>query len=106
MTKTYNFDITDENIKDGLLTGLGAGVMFYVQRFFKNKDSLSIRVRNLENQHARIETKIENLDKYIHNSVHDLKNMINEKNLKDEIVDQVFQTVQEIKEKINETKKQ
>lgn len=104
MSKSSYFDITDQSIKDGILAGTGAGVMFFVQRFFKNNDSLSERVRRLENQHTRIEMQIKNLDKYVHHSVHDLKNMINEKTLKDAVVDQVHEIVKEINGKLDEHK--
>jgi hypothetical protein len=76
---------------------------FSFNRWFHNGDSLKERVRNLEKQHEAVLERVSNLqlrreedsqrmkelDTYMHNSIHDLKNLIHVKSLKESIIDDI-----------------
>jgi len=119
MTKESFFDIPDQSIKDGAFASVGAAIMFYTQRFFKNKDSLSLRVRNLESQHVRMEMQLNQINKtlkrldndmndmraYNKDAHHETRDLLTKKSIKDDIVDKVYKSLENIEKRLSGEKK-
>jgi phosphoribosylamine-glycine ligase len=107
----------DESTAKDVLIGVGGALsMFSISRFFKGHDSVKERLRVLENGHTAIikdhkyiQDKLKEtlstlkvLEEYTHTVKHDLASMINEKTLKDGIVDDVYDKVQNIENLLKE----
>jgi len=106
MIKPHQYiEVSNEDIKAISLGTLTAATGFFFQRFFKNRDSLNDRVRRLERNQAKMEVQFNKMEEYLHASVHDLKNMINEKSLKDNIVDNIYSTVSDIQRRMTNEKR-
>ena len=117
--KPNYFDISDVDIKNIIIGGSGAGIMYGIKRFFNGRDALIERVRVLENQHARMEAQlsqinqnlklidddINNIREYNRNAHHETRTLLTERNIKDDIVDKVYKSLEAIEKRLSDEKK-
>lgn len=106
--------IEDLSITDKAVGIAGFLAAFSFTRWFNSKDTLKERVRRLEQQHetliervsnlqARREedsVKLQELDKYMHDSVHKLCNLINNATLEKNFISEMEKKVDKILNKL------
>lgn len=118
INKNLLFDIPESDIKSGVVALTGALAGFLTQRFYKNKDSDRERIRALESESVKLsgmvssliqlrETDVKNIDNmqsyiielrnYISKSHHSLTKLINERTLKDSVIDKLYEDMERFK---------